>query len=170
MVTHDDRILDVADRIVTIRQGNIVSDAHVQETQIISDFLVNHKNMKEHFAEMPRSTVASIAAKMSRLDRPPGTTIIRQGDPGEEFYFIRSGTVRVEQAEVESGRVQELARLGAGDFFGEAALITGDKRNATVIADSDVVLYTLDKAEFEKVLDRSPSFDMEIRRALFNRQ
>ena len=59
---------------------------------------------------------------------------------------------------------------GAGDFFGEAALITGEPRNASVVARDDVVLYALGKEDFHAVLASSASLGEELRKALFSRQ
>ena len=59
--------------------------------------------------------------------------IIRQGDEGEKFYAISSGLVEVRHEDA-GGTTSVVATLGAGDFFGEAALLTGKVRNASVVA------------------------------------
>jgi CRP-like cAMP-binding protein len=55
-----------------------------------------------------------------------------------------------------------VARLSEGQFFGEMALLTGEKRSATVVAASDVDLYTIDKAGFHDVLVANPEIAVEI--------
>ena len=62
----------------------------------------------------------------------PGETILRQGDAGESFFVIHRGHVSVHVG--TDGAQQEVARLGAGQFFGEMSLMTGDRRSATVRA------------------------------------
>ena len=59
-----------------------------------------------------------------------GTTVFRQGDPGQSMYVIRAGKVRV--IKESNGRQRVVTTLGPGDFFGEMAVVTGGARSATV--------------------------------------
>ena len=68
---------------------------------------------------------------------------------------------------VDGNKVNE---LHAGSFFGEVALIEDAPRNATVRAKNKVACFILDKAEFQEVLDKSNSFEEELRKAIFERQ
>ena len=70
----------------------------------------------------------------------------------------------------ENGTSRSVANLTKGDFFGEAALLTGEPRNATVTALDDVELYSLGKEDFQVVIDASATFEEELRKALFERQ
>jgi CRP-like cAMP-binding protein len=63
-----------------------------------------------------------------------------------------------------------VAKLGAGDYFGEKSLMTEAPRNASVIATSPSVFYTLGKDDFRAVLAQSESFQSELRKVLFQRQ
>jgi putative ABC transport system ATP-binding protein len=163
MVTHDNRILDVADRIVNMIDGRIKSNVVVRESSLICDFL------KECpvFRPLTPRTLTQVADQMILEKYPAGTIIMRQGDPGDKFYLIRAGAVDVIVDYETSPRT--VATLGKGDFFGEAALLTGEPRNATVIAKEDVQLYTLGKEEFQAVVAASASFEEELRKALFER-
>ena len=67
----------------------------------------------------------------------PGTRLTLEGASGYSFFVIEEGTVQVERA----GRLLET--LGPGDFFGEAAILTGERRNASVTAASDASLFVL---------------------------
>ena len=80
----------------------------------------------------------------------PGDFIIRQGDVGDQFYVIVSGEVDVFK-EMPSGEKAHLARLGQGEFFGESALLTGRRRNATVQASSRVDLMCMGRDEFNNL-------------------
>ncbi len=164
MVTHDNRILDVADRIVNMVDGYIRSDVLVEESSVICEFL----KRSAVFDGLTPRTLTEIADQMERKKYAAGDTIIRQGDAGDEFYVIREGSVSV--SVTTDGQKKELATLGVGDFFGEAALLTGAPRNATVTAAEELVLYALDKAEFQSALAASDSFEDELRKALFERQ
>ena len=163
MVTHDNRILDVADRIVNMVDGHIKSDVAVQETSVICEFLKDFPL----FADLTPNTLAEIADQMMVRESDTGETVLRQGDPGDLFYLIRSGTVDVI---IEEGtEKKKVAELLQGQYFGEAALITDEPRNASVLASSNSVFYTLGKNEFRAVLEKSATFEEEIRQALFNR-
>jgi putative ABC transport system ATP-binding protein len=164
MVTHDNRILDVADRIVNMVDGRVISDVLVQEAATIAEFL-QHIDL---FKSLQTSTLAEVADKMSLERFVPGDTVIRQGDPGDKLYVIRSGKAEVHAT--RDGETRHVATLGAGDFFGEAALISGEPRNATVKAGEPLEVYTLGKDDFKRVMDASPPFHDVLRRVLFARQ
>ncbi len=164
MVTHDNRILDVADRIVNMVDGRIKSDVAVQEASVICEFLKDFPL----FADLTPTTLAEIADQMRVHEANPGETVIRQGDPGELFYLIRSGAVDVL---IDDGKRQnKVAQLKAGQYFGEAALITDEPRNATIVAAERSVFYALGKDDFRAVLDTSATFEQELRQVLFGRQ
>jgi putative ABC transport system ATP-binding protein len=156
IVTHDDRILDVADRLVKMEDGRIKVDVAVQETREICDLL--HKTSL--FADLPTSMLIEIAVKMRGEHAEPGQIVIRQGDQGELFYLIRSGKVDV--VIEKDGKKDIVATLQAGQFFGELALKTDEPRNATIIARAPSVFYTLGKADFKDALERSKTFVDEL--------
>lgn len=78
-----------------------------------------------------------------------GDVIIRQGERGDAFYIIESGTVDVFTTEKGD---EPIARLESGHFFGEKALISEDVRQATCIASSDVNCLTLTREDFVRML------------------
>jgi putative ABC transport system ATP-binding protein len=163
MVTHDNRILDVADRIVNMVDGHIRSDVAVHETSVICEFL----RQFPLFADLQTSTLTEVADKMMVEEAEAGEVVIRQGDPGELFYLIRSGKVDV--VVQQDGVSRQVAELNEGQYFGEAALLRDEPRNATVIARTNSVFYTLGKADFKAVLARSKSFVDELRNVLASR-
>lgn len=163
MVTHDNRILDVADRIVNMVDGRIKSDVAVHETSVICAFL----RQFPLFADLQTSTLTEVADKMLVAEAKAGDEIIRQGDPGELFYLIRSGSVDV--IVEDEGQKRTVAQLGEGQYFGEAALLRDEPRNATVVAREKCVFYTLGKDDFKDVLARSKSFVEELRAVLASR-
>lgn len=164
MVTHDNRILDVADRIVNMVDGRIKSDVYVKESALICEFLAKCSI----FAQLTPRTLTEVADKLFIEEFPPGTTIIRQGDPGEKFYLIRQGKVDVVVQTGDTSRV--VATLGEGEFFGETALLTGAPRNASVITKEDTILYALGKDDFNAVISASATFNEELRKSIFERQ
>jgi putative ABC transport system ATP-binding protein len=156
IVTHDDRILDVADRLVKMEDGRIKADVAVHETREIVDLL----RQTTLFSDLPTSMLIEIAVKMRGEMSQPGETVIRQGDPGELFYLIRSG--RVDVIIDKNGRKDTVAQLTDGQFFGELALKTDEPRNATIVTRAPSVFYTLGKADFKDALARSKTFVDEL--------
>jgi putative ABC transport system ATP-binding protein len=161
LVTHDNRILDIADRIVNMIDGRIASDVVVAEAARISELL----NRCEVFRGVTPRTLTQMADKMTIEIVPAGQTIIREGDVGDRFYMIRDGRVSVRQGE----SLQEVAQLGPGQFFGERALLTGEPRNATIVTTSETILYVLAKPDFDQAIAERASLDQEVRTSLFER-
>lgn len=164
MVTHDNRILDVADRIVNMVDGHIKSDVAVQETSVICEFLRGFPL----FSDLTPNTLSEVADKMVVHEADPGDIVIRQGDPGDLFYLIRDGRVEVLVDDGQERR--KVAELDKGQYFGEAALITDEPRNATVVAAEKCIFYALGKEDFRAVLATSATFEEEVRQALFGRK
>ena len=88
-------------------------------------------------------TLAEIADQMVVHEADAGDQVLRQGDPGDLFYLIRSGAVDV--VVDEQGKDKKVAELRQGQYFGEAALITDEPRNASIVARESSVFYTLGK-------------------------
>src|SRR5262245_43898124 len=101
LVTHDNRILDVADRIVNMVDGRIKSDVVVQESALICEFL----QKLAPFRGLTPTTLAAIADKMWAEQHVAGELIVRQGEPGERFYLIRRGEAEVSVEENGTSRV-----------------------------------------------------------------
>ncbi len=110
----------------------------------------------ELFSELSKKELKNIAALMTPIQVKMGRVLTKEGDPGREFMIIIEGTATVKR----KGRV--LARLGPGDFFGELAVVAGVPRTATVIADTDMIIETLNRREFSSLLDESPRIAKKI--------
>jgi putative ABC transport system ATP-binding protein len=163
LVTHDNRILDVADRIVNLVDGHLVSDVVVGEAAAICEFLTKCPV----FAGLTPSALSDVAGKMGRERHEAGATLIRQGEAGDKFYVIRAGRVTVHR---DNGSAPTLvATMGEGEFFGELALVTGEPRNATVVAAEPVELYTLGKEDFRTAMEARATFKEELLRVFFQR-
>lgn len=83
-----------------------------------------------------------------------GEYIFYQGDPGIGLYIIRDGEVNIKR-NTEAG-LTELATLKKGDFFGELALIDGEKRSASAIAKTDVRLAVIFKPDLDEFIENNP--------------
>ena len=84
-----------------------------------------------------------------------GEVIVRQGEPGDCMYVVQQGRVEVVQ-ETEAGP-HVLATLGDGEFFGEMAIFDRSPRSATVRAQGEVRLLTVDKGTFLRRISEDPS-------------
>lgn len=103
------------------------------------------------FAGLQPSELNRVAAAMQLLDVVSGELICAEGDPGFQFYVIAAGEAVVER----HGRT--VAKLEAGDYFGELALIDRGPRSATVRALTDARLFVLHKDSFTAVLEEVPA-------------
>lgn len=168
IVTHDNRILDVADRIVKMDFGNIAQDTNLDEAALLGTML----KRCEIFSLVSVSTLTTIARKMKREEHAPRDRIVTYGDVGDRFYLIREGEVVVSQPRDSADRnpsgFREVARLKEGDFFGETALLTGHTRNAHVDAVTDTVTYSLDAQTFKEVKASQKSVEEEVRSTVFS--
>jgi MFS family permease len=93
------------------------------------------------FAPLPPATIEYLAGRLERRRVSAGETVMRRGEPGEAFYVIANGTVEV----LLDGDRRE---LGAGEFFGEIALLRDVPRTATVVAKTNAELLELSRDDF----------------------
>lgn len=110
-----------------------------------------------------------LGACMHHLAFAPGELIIRQGDAGDSMYFITGGQVAINYVGSDRAEVQ-VALIGAGDFVGEASLLTGAIRSANAIAVTRVDCYQLDKAGLEGIIARYPDLAEDMSVVMAHRQ
>jgi CRP-like cAMP-binding protein len=82
-----------------------------------------------------------------------GETVIKENEPGEMFYLIKSGYVQVSSG--PAGPLEEAIELWPGDYFGDESLIANTPRNATVTMVEDGILGCLDRSGFDEILRQS---------------
>jgi CRP/FNR family cyclic AMP-dependent transcriptional regulator len=94
--------------------------------------------------------------KKPRYERQlmPGEVLFREGETGEEMFFIRKGKIKVSLGEEDQEKV--LAILKEGDFFGEMAVIDGSPRSATATAIEETDLLIIDKESFVSKINENP--------------
>lgn len=116
------------------------------------------KNRMQHsanFRKLPAANIEQLLEKMEPVRMNAGEVVIRQGDEGDYFYVIEQGealVTRVVEANEEREDTIEMAHLGEGSTFGEAALISDKPRNATVSMQTDGILLRLNKEDFLKLM------------------
>jgi CRP/FNR family transcriptional regulator, cyclic AMP receptor protein len=108
------------------------------------------------FSGCSKSELRALASTADELDLREGTIITREGRPGREFFVLISGTAEVTK------KGKEVAQLGAGDWFGEIALLTDVPRTATVKATSSVDVLVITDRRFRTVVETMPSIALKI--------
>lgn len=104
------------------------------------------------FHRIPASNIQAVFMRMEAVSFKTGENVINQGEDGDYYYFIRKGRCAVNHTSAKTGKVIKLAELEAGQGFGEEALISGAKRNATVTMLTDGSMMRLAKTHFEQLL------------------
>lgn len=107
------------------------------------------------FRRLPAENVEKAFRKMREIPVRKGDEIFRQGDPGDTFYVIASGRAEVWRRESAGSAPKKISEMGEGRTFGEAALVTGEARNASIRMSSDGVLLALDKKNFQELYSES---------------
>ena len=105
----------------------------------------------EIFKHLQDNILIKIAALLTVVEKQKGKFIVRKGEPGQVFYIIQQGRVKVTNAGLGDAKYMDQI-LGPGDFFGERALLTGEPRAADVVAVENVTLLALDKTTSEKMV------------------
>lgn len=91
---------------------------------------------------------------------PAGTVIFKEGEEGDQMFIVQDGRVKVSRA--IGGKEQMLAVLGKGDFFGEMALVTRERRTATVAALEAVRLLAFNQEGFLNMINKNPKIALNI--------
>ncbi|XP_068618193.1 cAMP-dependent protein kinase type I regulatory subunit [Battus philenor] len=134
----------------------ILMGSTIRKRRMYDEFL-SRVSILESLEKWERLTVADALEPVSFNK---GEIIVRQGEPGNDFYIIVEGTAVVLQqrgagegnSEVAAGEAVEVGRLGPSDYFGEIALLLDRPRAATVRALCPLKCVKLDRARFERVL------------------
>ncbi|MCK5482025.1 MAG: cyclic nucleotide-binding domain-containing protein, partial [Gammaproteobacteria bacterium] len=106
------------------------------------------------FEKIPPAKIQQLLLKMDTIQLKADDTVIKQGDAGDYFYTIKSGKCAVTYKDTPQADDQLLAELSEGDSFGEDALVSDIKRNATVSMLTDGELMRLAKQDFIDLLQK----------------
>jgi CRP-like cAMP-binding protein len=102
------------------------------------------------FSQCTKAELKNLARRTADINAEPGQVLIQEGHGAYDFFVIVAG-------EAEVSRVGEVvAKLGAGDYFGELGLLDPALRDATVTARSEMELIVLAQWDFEQALEEAP--------------
>lgn len=110
----------------------------------------------EIFSKMPTANIHQLFALLEPVNFSKGDVVIKQGEPGEDYYIIQEGRCEVTRKPNPDSKDVKLAELRAGDSFGEEALLAETTRNATITMLTDGVLMRLSKENFINLI-RNPT-------------
>jgi len=120
------------------------------------------------FGPLEPAALKQLQAELEWRTLPAGEVLFRQGDAGDALYVVVDGRLRVVVEEAD-GTERTVDEVGRGASVGEAALLTGDARSATIYAIRDTHLARLDAALFERVVERHPRAMLQIARTAARR-
>jgi CRP-like cAMP-binding protein len=112
------------------------------------------------FSELGRKELNEVASIADEIDLPEGKELTVEGQPGREFLVIIEGDATVRKGD------HEINRLGAGDFFGEIALVKQQPRSATVTAETPIRALVITDRSFRTLLDHSPDIESKVMSAV----
>ena len=106
------------------------------------------------FSRLPAANIQSVFTNMEAVNTRTGEVVVEQGSRGDYYYIIQSGRCLVTHKSSVNGEMSKLAELGEGDCFGEEALVSESKRNATVTMLTDGQLMRLAKKDFNELIKK----------------
>jgi CRP/FNR family cyclic AMP-dependent transcriptional regulator len=113
------------------------------------------------FAQCKRGDLKTLAKSCQEVSYQPGDALCRQGERGVAMFVVVSGRVRVEEGMADSRRVV-LGQLGPDAVVGEMAVIDGEERMATVIADEPTTCLTLTSWDLKAAIRERPMIAFDI--------
>jgi CRP/FNR family transcriptional regulator, cyclic AMP receptor protein len=137
------RRIDLAE--ATAREGP--GDSHVDDAATVQHLL----RQVPLFERIGKRHLRSLAGRCQVMRYRSGEPIVRERFSGEAFFAIAGGRARVQRPDGHK------VMLAQGDFFGELSLLDGASRNATVVAETDLIALKLTRQTFLDLLDAEPT-------------
>jgi putative ABC transport system ATP-binding protein len=152
IVTHDQRLLDHADRIVNMVNGRIVSNVRPKELVRILKVLQQIKEL-DGLGDL---NLTRIAERMTIEGRRAGATVVQEGAAGDRIYIISEG---VAEAYVDGQRVRE---LNVGQPFGAITAVSHSTIRETIRARTSLELFELNENDYAEVMAADKGFEERI--------
>lgn len=153
---------DVMDRLLTMDDpgpaAGAVEVSEVDDDEDDGGDWMTRMLQSELFSRIPPANIQRLFTVMESVPMKAGSVVVEQGSPGDFYYIIQAGRCEVTRKASSSGAPIKLAELTGGDSFGEEALVSDAKRNATVTMTTDGELVRLTKEDFIELI-KKPSLD-----------
>ena len=127
----------------------------------ITSLIIDSLSSIPLFDELDAAALRNVARHMHIIEVEPGEMVFEEGEAGDYVCFVVSGTLSVIK-ESASGDQAEITTLSKGKSIGEMAVIDEFPRSATVIASSQSTLITLNRLNFQLLLDKHPKAGIPI--------
>ncbi|WRH68720.1 MAG: mechanosensitive ion channel [Planktothrix sp. GU0601_MAG3] len=136
------------------------------------DLSINHISLRDllrkvvYFEQLTELEILGLIEQGYRETVVPGAFIFHEGDPGDAFHIILSGSVEILSEKLD----KQIRNLQAGDFFGELSLIMGIPRTAAVRTLETTILFVVDRNVFHYFLSKYPQVADQIAEKLVERK
>ncbi len=149
-ISIDSELLDVT---LTWDQTGIyeVGDFSTEQLKETGNWMAAFLNIKA-FQKIPPANIQTIFMRLQQVNYKAGDIVVQQGNDGEYFYVISHGRCMVTRETPLSDQGIDLAELEVGDTFGEEALLSEAKCNATIRMQTDGSLMRLGRDDFKSLL------------------
>src|SRR5215469_14109822 len=107
------------------------------------------------FNSLGDQILTELADTAKSVNLEQGSTLLREGEPADALYLIKSGRVHI-TSRTEKGDPQALAFLSRGDAVGELSLLTGENQPFGVVLDTACEFLVISKADFDDLLEHQP--------------
>ena len=145
---------DLLDVMLTWDQTGSYEVSELQgEGQVGGDDWMTMLLQAKAFHKIPPANIQAIFMRMQQINYKSGDVVVKQGSEGDYFYVLTRGTCLVTRETPLNKEGIKLAELVVGDTFGEEALISDAKRNATVTMTDDGSVMRLGKDDFKRLLN-----------------
>jgi len=144
---------DLLDVMLTWDQTGSYEVSELRGDTTSSDDWMTTLLQTKAFHKIPPANIQAIFMRLQQVNYRAGDVVIKQGDEGDYFYIITRGKCIVTRETPLNREGIRLAELNVGDTFGEEALISESKRNATVYMETDGSLMRLGKEDFRTLLN-----------------
>jgi NTE family protein len=122
--------------------------------------------LRDHFAGGSKETVAFVEAGAQYVTLEPGETLLHQGEPGDDVYFVLSGRLRAQKG---GDPIRVLGEIGRGESVGELAMFTGEVRSASIIALRRSLVARISRELIERAIARRPEMGLQLTRRVVER-
>ncbi len=146
----------------TILTTDLGETQREQEEQALQHARTKAISQVEFLLKAPPELHERLAKQSETRLYDTGEVVLRQGEPGLEFFIVASGEVTVYFGQEGQNEQVEVTRLGSGNVFGEMSLLTGEERTATVKASKASELIVVSKQAFSQVINEFPEVATEV--------